>query len=73
MLAVGRLSAEKGFDLLLDASHPYAAQISANAAQAARHVIRTSHCVTVATQDELVSLVTGGVSVESCGSDAEEL
>lgn len=46
---------------------------ASNAAQAARHVIRTSHCVTVATQGELVSLVTGGVSVESCGSDAEEL
>ena len=46
---------------------------ASNAAQAARHVIRTSHCVTVATQDELVALVTGGVPVESCGTDAEEL
>lgn len=42
-----------------------------NAPQAARHAMRTSHAVTVATQDELVDLVRAGVDVEDATKEPE--
>jgi hypothetical protein len=40
--------------------------------QAARHAMRTSHAVTVATQDELVDLVRAGVDVEDATRETLE-
>ena len=42
-----------------------------NAPQAARHAMRTSHAVTVATQDELVDLVRVGTDVEDATKEPE--
>ena len=41
------------------------------AAQAARHAMKTSHAVTVATQEELVQLVRAGCDVEDAATEAE--
>lgn len=40
-----------------------------NQAQAVRHVARNRLSVTVASQDDLVTLVAGGVKVEDAGAD----
>lgn len=40
-----------------------------NQAQAVRHVARYRLSVTVASQDDLVTLVAGGVKVEDAGAD----
>ena len=42
-----------------------------NAPQAARHAMRTSRAVTVATQDELVDLVRAGCDVEDATKEPE--
>ena len=41
------------------------------AAQAARHAMKMSHVVTVASQEELVALVRAGADVEDAANDAE--
>jgi hypothetical protein len=46
---------------------------ASNSAQAARHIIRTSHIVEVASQDQLVELIASGVPVENASTYAEEL
>lgn len=44
---------------------------AANAAQAARHVVRTSHAIAIPSPAQLIELTKAGVEVETAGASAE--